>query len=447
MGYYPLMFEVSRYPVVLVGGGQEAEHKLLSLLEAEASLTVFAPTLTPTMAKSLRRSQASWERRPVVAEDFDGVRLVFAASDDPTYNRKVAQMARERGAWVNTVDDPNFCDVVATSHFRRGPLLVSIFSGGKAPGVAKVLRTRLETIIDETWSDLIEQVAALRSQLRQTTPSFSERRQRLADYVQAHLPPLFQTPILDPGTVALVGAGPGSVDLLTVGALKALSHAEVVLHDRLVHPSVLDLAPKHARRIDVGKVPGVGHPTQEDIHHQLIDWARAGYRVVRLHGGDPFVFGRAGEEILALSAAGIRFSMIPGLSSALAAPALAQIPVTLRRMADQVAVVSARTSSGSVDWTWMRRFSGTLVVLMGMATLEQVVDEITATGRPLDTPAAVISWAGWEQQAILRAPLGELAARVRRHPLPSPAVIVIGAVVNAIESKLNSDATPKTSPS
>lgn len=432
MGYYPLMLDVSRCPVVLVGGGRDAEHKLFSLSDAQASLTIFAPKVTSAMLDVIQKHHLVWHPRSVQTKDLHGIRLVFAASEDPDDNRRVAHMARQAGALVNTLDDPEHCDVMATSHFRRGHLLVSVFSGGLAPGVAKTLGKRLEALVSPEWSTLIERVNLLRRQLRAQDTSFAQRRQCLSDFVDQNLPDLFKQTPLAQGQVALVGAGPGAIDGLTIGAFKTLSQAEIVLYDRLVHPSILDAVPNLATRIHVGKTPGVATPTQTDIQEQLVHWARQGYRVVRLHGGDPFLFGRAGEEILALREAGISFQIIPGLTSALAAPALSGIPVTLRNVSDQLAIVTAHRASEKPNWSWLPHFAGTLLILMGMSTLEEVIRDLEANGRSADTPAAIVTWAGWEEQAEIRAPLAQLAAKAREHHMASPAVIIVGDVTAAL---------------
>ncbi len=381
MGYYPLMLDVSRYPVILVGSGAEARFKLASLLEAKARLTVFLTEDDPALIQALVDHQIHWHQRLPTREDFAGARLVFAATQDRETNRRLAALARQTGAWVNVPDDLDFCDVAATSHFRRGPLLVSVFSSAKAPGVARAFIRTLESWIGDEWSVLIDQVSGLRSALRAENRPFVARRARLAEFVDAHLPSLFKMPNPAPGTVYLVGSGPGSIDFLTLGAFKVLRQADVVIYDRLVHPSVIDAANPTAKRIDVGKQPGDPAPSQADIHRQMITEARAQHRVVRLHGGDPMVYGRAGEEMAALTQADIPFVIMPGLSSALAAPALAQIPVTLRGVSDQVALVSAQTAVGSVNWEWLPHFHGTVVIMMGMLQLAQVVAALRTNGR------------------------------------------------------------------
>lgn len=429
MGYYPLMLDVSRYPVVLVGGGSLAQQKLGSLIEADARLTVVAPSLQPAMAEAMEAAAVRWVPRLAVDQDFQDARLVIAASDDPQYNRLVAAMARAQGAWVNAVDDLPSCDVVAASHFRRGPLLLSISSSGQAPVVAKALRERLEELVGNEWRTLLDQVSAVRSQLRGEDLAFDERRQRLADLTHALLPPLFQTHPLQPGTVYIVGAGPGHAELLTLAAFKAIRQADIVFYDRLVHESVLSSISHDAELVDVGKTPGQPSPSQDQINQLLVQSAEAGKRVVRLHGGDPFIFGRAGEEIRTLNEAGIRFAVLPGLSSALTAPALAGIPLTLRGVSDEVAIVNAHPSAREdVHWRWFSQFSGTLVLLMGMARLSSVVEALRAAGRSPSTPCAVIAWAGWDQQQVLRAPLDDLATQVATSGLGSPAVIVVGRV-------------------
>lgn len=229
------------------------------------------------------------------------------------------------------------------------------------------------------------------------------------------------------GRVILVGAGPGDPDLLTIRALRAIRSAEAVLHDRLVHPGVLAEVPPEAIRIDVGKTPRGRSTAQGEIHRLLIEQARAGRRVIRLHGGDPFVFGRGGEEIAALKAAGIPYEIVPGLSSAFAAPALAALSLTWRGLVDAVAVVTARTEAGrSPDWSWLRGFQGSLVVLMGVAVAGEVADRLLALGFPPTRPAVVIVQASWPSQAVFVTDLAHLGPTVTAREIHAPAVICIG---------------------
>jgi uroporphyrin-III C-methyltransferase len=234
------------------------------------------------------------------------------------------------------------------------------------------------------------------------------------------------------GRVALVGAGPGDPELITVRGLRRLQAADVVVYDRLIHPALLDEAPRWAERVFVGKVPGAGHD-QRAIEALLIARARAGRQVVRLKGGDPFVFGRGGEELAALAAAGVEVEVVPGVTSALAVPALAGIPVTQRGLSSAVTIVTAHEDptklAASVDWDWLAASCGTLVILMGLGRLAAICERLLAAGRAPDCPAAVIANGTLPTQRQVTAPLCELAAAAASAELTSPALIVIGEVV------------------
>ncbi len=237
------------------------------------------------------------------------------------------------------------------------------------------------------------------------------------------------------GRVSLVGAGPGDPELLTLKAARIISEADVLVHDRLVHPAVLDLAPSSAERIPVGKRPEGPSVSQAAIHEILIAHALRGQRVVRLKGGDPFLLGRGGEEVLALAAAGIPWEVVPGLSSALAAPLAAQIPLTHRGVAATVVIASGSASGpNGVDWAGLAHVDGTLVLLMGMHALDHIAAQLISAGKDPQTPSAAVQWATWDEERVVRAPLAELASACRRARVSSPATVVVGPVVNVLHS-------------
>lgn len=235
------------------------------------------------------------------------------------------------------------------------------------------------------------------------------------------------------GRVSLVGAGPGDPELLTLKAARIIAAAEVLVHDRLVHPAVLALAPSSVERISVGKRPQGPSVPQGAIHEILVDRSLRGLRVVRLKGGDPFLLGRGGEEVLALAAAGVPWEVVPGLSSALAAPLAAQIPLTHRGIAAAVVIVSGSAAGPKgVDWTGLARVDGTLVLLMGMHALDHITAQLLAAGKDPATPSAAIQWATWDEERVVRAPLIELASACLRANVSSPATVVVGPVVNIL---------------
>jgi uroporphyrin-III C-methyltransferase / precorrin-2 dehydrogenase / sirohydrochlorin ferrochelatase len=342
---------------------------------------------------------------------------------------------------VLAVDDVPNCDFIAPALVRRGDVTIAISTGGRSPAMARRTRERLERALPAGWADLLEVAARAREQLRETRSlvhpdawqtALDGEVERLAldgdvdvatDLLVRRLErSLFETNV---GQVWLVGAGPGDPELLTLKALRLLQTADVVVYDRLVSSEILAHASPNAERIDVGKTPGQPGPTQASIDALLVRLGREGKRVVRLKGGDPFVFGRGGEEALALARAGIPFEVVPGVSSALAAPAAAGVPVTHRGLSSSVTVATGRTSDDH-DWSSLARSAGTLVFLMAMANLEEIAQNLLAHGRGADEPAAVIQSATTRRQRAVHASLGDIAQAARGAGLGSPAVLVIG---------------------
>ncbi len=375
-----------------------------------------------------------------------------APTEDRALNAGVASAARTAGVLVNAVDDIPNCDFFAVSIVRRGYLQVAISTNGLSPAFARWMREYLDARIPEVFGELLEILAEVRSELRTRGPipayerwqsAITEEvlsrlrdgdRQGAKDRIVAGLVGEGETV----GTVTLIGAGPGASDLITVRGLQRLHSAQVVVYDRLIDPQLLREAPEGAELIFAGKASGFTAIDQRSIESILIEKARAGKRVVRLKGGDPFVFGRGGEEIEALAGAGIPWEVVPGVSSAIAAPAAAGIPVTHRELASTLTIVtghehSAKPDSG-VDWDWLAGARGTLVVLMGLEQLGSIAGRLLAAGRHPSIPVAVISAGTWPQQQSVISTLERIAADVAAAGLRSPAVIVVGEVARFPET-------------
>jgi uroporphyrin-III C-methyltransferase/precorrin-2 dehydrogenase/sirohydrochlorin ferrochelatase len=452
--YFPAFLDLVRKRVVVVGGGHVATTKVRALLPCQpAPLIVVAPEVSPFIAAQAASSLLVWHQRTYRASDLDAAELVFAATDDRDLNARLASDARQRRVPVLAVDDVPNCDFIAPAIVRRGDLVVAISTGGRSPAMARRVREQLERSLPASWGDLLDVAAAARQRLGDTRPLIEPdqwqialdgevedlaadgRLEQATDVLLRRLErSLFEAHPAEPGLVSLVGAGPGDPELLTLRALRRVQAADAVVHDRLVSAEVLAYAPQQAARYDVGKTAGGGGTSQDEIEHLLIQLARAGKRVVRLKGGDPFVFGRGGEEALALARAGIPFEVVPGISAALAAPAAAGIPVTHRTLSASVTIASGQT--GQVhDWAALAHSGGTLVFMMAVERLEDIVAQLLAHGRDADEPAAVVQWATTARQQTVLATLGGIATAARGAGIEAPAVLVVGPTA-ALSSRL-----------
>jgi uroporphyrin-III C-methyltransferase/precorrin-2 dehydrogenase/sirohydrochlorin ferrochelatase len=466
--YYPVGLDLADKEVLVVGGGAIAEGKIDQLLECGARVRLVSPTATPRLVALAAQGVLVWLERPFEPGDVAGGQpawIVIAASDDRAANAAVAAAARAAGRLVNAVDDVPNCDFIAMSVLRRGDLQVAISTGGGSPALARWLREELEARLPEELGALLDLLAEARTELkaeRRIPPYATWRRaispdllrdladgkrdqakRRLAAALRGYPAPGEGTH-LEPvrlegegpqaaGVVYLVGAGPGDPDLITRRGAELLRAADVVVHDRLVDPRLLELARPEAELVDVGKAPGGHYTPQHEINRVLVDRARGGNVVVRLKGGDPFVFGRGGEEALVLAAAGIRFEVVPGVTAAVAAPAYAGIPVTHRGLASAFTVV---TGHGAADEGPLEAAlaayahgGGTLVVLMGLGRLPSIVDGLRAAGCPPTTPVAVVARASGPDQRTVVGTLADVAERVGAAGLAPPATVVVGDVV------------------
>jgi uroporphyrin-III C-methyltransferase/precorrin-2 dehydrogenase/sirohydrochlorin ferrochelatase len=428
----PLFLKLAGRKVVLVGAGPVAAGKLAGLARTGADLTVIAPEVRPEIVATGVRV----ERRPFRAEDLDGAWLVVAAAT-PEVNRAVAAAAEARRIFVNAVDEPSTCSAYAGGVIRREGVTVAISTAGRAPALAGLMREGIEALLPERLSAWVERSEALRARWRADRIPLADRRPRLLlalnELYGCAVAPRSPTAATDPappgGFVSLVGAGPGDPGLLTLKAVRRLEEADLVLYDALVSGEVL----RHARKAHcffVGKRSGRPSVKQASIHRMLVSAAALGKRVVRLKAGDPFVFGRGGEETLALAEAGVPHEVIPGISSALAAPALAGIPVTHRGLAAGFTVVSGHAESAYRPvLEGIRPGTSTLVVLMGLGTRARLVELLLAAGWSGQTPAAAVVAASTPEAFTWVGELTDLPAAV----LPehhAPGTLVIGPVVS-----------------
>jgi len=388
MKLYPLFADLSRRAVLVVGGGAVAERKVAALLGAQAQVTVNAPTLTPQLQRWVAAGRIAHRRDAFREAWLERVWLVVAATSDAELNRLIATFAELRRIFVNVVDDAALSSFHVPAVVDRAPLTIAISSGGEAPMLARLLRERLEALLDHSLGALATLAGRLRRRTRLRHPEMAARRRFYESLFTGPVVTLLRqgrpeaarraaeqalaaVPAAPAGSVVLVGAGPGDPGLLTLRALRALNEADVILHDRLVSAEVLELARRDAGRIEVGKQAGHHHTTQDGIHALLLEHARAGRRVVRLKGGDPFVFGRGGEELEFLRAHDIPYEVVPGITAAVACAAYAGVPLTHRDHAQSVRFVTAhcQSSHDSLDWAALAQERQTLAIYMGVGEL------------------------------------------------------------------------------
>ena len=444
---FALFANLSGKRVLVVGGGTVARRKVAALLRSGARVAVGAPELESELAALV--AQGAIEHFPGEFREtwFDGVWLAVAATDDREVNRRVADIGESRRLFVNVVDDVELSSFQVPAIVERGPLQIAISSSGAAPMLARALREKLETQLDESLADLARLLAATREKIRARLPDLAARRRFFSRVLEGRIPALLrgdrkaeaQTALDEAlsvraahprGHVALVGAGPGDAGLLTLRGLRLLNEADVILHDRLVSSEVLDLARRDAERIEVGKQAGNHHTTQARIHELMLEHARAGKFVVRLKGGDPFVFGRGGEELEFLRAHDISYEVVPGITAALACAAYTGIPLTHRDHAQSVRLVTAHGRDGidSPDWPALAKDRQTLVFYMGVAGLDVLRDRLFAHGRDAATPFALIENGARRSQRVLVGKLSDLPELARSNAVQSPALLILGEV-------------------
>ncbi len=428
MRYFPVFLDLQGAPVLIVGGGEVAARKLGLLRSSGALVTVVAPeAYEPT--------------------DLRGMRLVIAATGDHEVNAAIAAAAREANVPVNVVDDAALSTFIMPAIVDRSPLVIAISSGGAAPVLATRLRARIEAMLDESWGRLALFADRWRARIRVALPDLGIRRRfydwlldgpvavavrtgREADADRFLEERLTLRPSAPPGKVTLVGAGPGDPGLLTLHAHRALQQADVILTDRLVSPEILALARRDAEVIDVGKTPSGHSARQGRINRLLVVHSRRGRAVVRLKGGDPFIFGRGGEELEYLRRHNVAYEVVPGITAALACAAYAGIPLTHRDHAQGLQFVTAhcRDSLDRIDWQGLARPGQTLAFYMGVGELETVRDRLIVAGLPPATPAALVENGTRREQRVVVTTLAALPDAAKRQGIASPAMLFVGEV-------------------
>lgn len=448
MRYLPLHFDLKDRAVLVVGGGEIARRKIDLLLQAGANIHVVAPDIDAALREALsppRHVQLNTVYESTLVKDKV---LIVAATNDTAVNAQVSADAQSAGVPVNVVDAPSLCTVTFPAIINRNPLIISVGSEGHAPVLTRYVRELIEQTIPEKFSALAKYFQSRRPRMKTEFPDIEHRRRTTEAFLAspgfeaamngkeaAADTHLFQEMDTSGGEVFLVGAGPGDPDLLTLRALQVMQRASVVLYDNLVSPGVLDRVRRDASREFVGKRSGDKSVSQEEINSLLVQRALEGHRVVRLKGGDPFIFGRGGEEITALIEHEIPFQVIPGITAASGCAAYAGIPLTHRDLSQSVRFVTGHPKDGKVDLPWQEFVhpQETIVFYMGLGGLATICRQLISHGRQADTPVAIVSRGTTPQQQVLKATLETMPGLVARTQIQTPTLIIVGEVVSFSE--------------
>ncbi len=461
MDHFPAFLKIDGKPCLLVGGGEVAARKARLLLAAGARLTVVAPELGATASAMVAAGRARHVARRFRDDDVDGHWLVVSATGDPVVEKRVHDVAERARVFCNAVDDIGNCSYITPAIVDRSPVVVAISSAGTAPVLARRIRNRIEQLLPIKLGQLARFAGGWRERVAGVLTDFRKRlrfweqvfdgnvaaavyagEREAADDIVRELLEASSASVSD-GEAWLVGAGPGDPGLLTLNALQAMQRADVIVHDRLVSDEILALARRDAELISVGKSPGCKCNSQETINRRLVELVREGKRVCRLKGGDPFIFGRGGEEAEALEQAGLRYSIVPGITAAAGCAASAGIPLTHRDIAQSVVLVTAhgKDSVDTLDWRSLARDRQTLAVYMAVRRFPDLVRNLIGHGRSPDTPIAIIERGTTAEQRIVRGTLGQLTLIAEAHRIEAPAMLIIGGVARLGQSDAPAEPT------
>lgn len=453
MQHLPIFYDINQQLCLVIGGGEIASRKVMLLRRAGARVRIVAPELCQSLQSLVDQGEVEFVDRSYVPDDLDDAVLVIAATNNLVVNKDIAEAARAHRVPVNVVDNPDDGNFIMPSIIDRSPVVAAVSTGGASPVLARLIRTRLESLIPAGYGRLAELAAKFRERVkaRITDPVkrrhfwdcilqggvaervFSGHMQEAEVLMERELAE--SRPEQEVGEVYLVGGGPGDPDLLTFRALRLMQQADVVVYDRLVAKAVLDMTRRDARRIYVGKERDNHAMRQEQINQLLADLAKEGHRVLRLKGGDPFIFGRGGEEIDTLAEQGIPFQVVPGVTAAAGCASYAGIPLTHRDYAQSVTFVTGHLKDNSMNLNWpqLAQPAQTVVFYMGLKGLPVISRELQAHGLPGDTPAALVQQGTTHQQKVYTGTIAELPAIAEREQPKPPTLIIVGQVVQLHE--------------
>lgn len=448
MNYFPLFADLAGRPVLVVGGGSVAARKVNLLLKAQAQVRLVARKLNAELTVLEAENKVLWIAKEFNAEQLRTAFFVIAATNDEALNHRIFHLAESQHKLVNVVDDQPHCSFIFPSIIDRSPIQIAISSAGKAPVLARLLREKLEALLPQSLGDVAEISGKWRDAVKAKLKSVTERRRFWEKMFNGRFSSLVKNRQFDQaeqaledelnanyqgGFVSLVGAGPGDAGLLTLNGLQEIQQADVVLYDALVSEEILSLIRRDADRIFVGKRANGKSVAQEETNQLLVSLAQQGKRVVRLKGGDPFVFGRGGEELEILAHHQIPFSVVPGITAAIGATAYAGIPLTHRNYAQSAIFVTGhrKADASDIEWQTLARSQQTLVIYMGTLKAAFIAERLQQHGRSSDTPVAIISQGTQLTQKTAIGTLANLAELTET--APTPALIVVGEVVKLHE--------------
>nr|WP_211165638.1 siroheme synthase CysG [Pseudoalteromonas arctica] len=451
--YLPIFTKLDNKPVLVVGGGEVALRKCRAFLKARASVTLVAPWFCDELKEHAHNNEVTLIDAYFEESHLDGKMLVIAATDRDEVNNNVFELANARNVFVNVVDDQPKCTFIFPSIVDRDPITIAISSAGTAPVLARRLREKLETLIPHHIGPLATLVGGFRDKVKKRFKHFSDRRQFWEGVFDSSVVSKVQTgdtqaaqqqleQMLDAkaepeGEVYVVGAGPGDPELLTLKALQLMQQADVVVYDFLVSDEIMELVRRDADLICVGKRLGDHSVVQDDTNQMLVDLAKQGKKVCRIKGGDPFIYGRGGEEVQVLAANNVNYQIVPGITAAAGCSAYAGIPLTHRDHAQAIQFVTGhcKKDGQELDWQSLAKANQTLAIYMGVIKSPHIQSELLKHGRKADTPVAIIENGTRKNQRVVTGQLGELADLIERNSIISPALLIIGEVA-ALHSQL-----------
>ncbi|MEE7626854.1 siroheme synthase CysG [Methylobacter sp. Wu8] len=449
MDYFPIFLKLKDQACLVVGAGEIAARKIELLARAGAKITVIAREISPTVSSLQASHNLTLLQQSFSPVDLGNFRLVVSATDNEETNRLVAKTATEQNIPVNVVDNPELCSFIFPAIIDRSPIIAAVSSGGATPVLARLLRAKIETVIPPAYGRLAGLADKFRDKVKQHIKRPAQRRIFWENVLQGSVAELIfsgkeqeaeqqleqtllkQEQGANLGEVYLIGAGPGAPDLLTFRALRLMQQADVIVYDRLVSPEILDLARRDAEKIYVGKQRQYHALPQESINTLLADLAKAGKRVVRLKGGDPFIFGRGGEEIETLMQQGINFQVVPGITAASGCATYAGIPLTHRDHAQSCTFVTGHLKNNSINlnWTQLAAPNQTIVIYMGLVGLEKICQSLIEHGSSKDLPVAIVQQGTTSNQRVITGTLETLPGKVAGQDIKPPTLIIIGTVV------------------
>ena len=459
MKYFPFFIELNKQSILLVGGGEVAERKLDLLLKANATVTIVSPEFTNYLEGFSKDKNVTFIKESYHSDLLakDNYTFIIAATNDEEVNEKIANDANQHNILVNVVDKPEICDFIFPSILERGPITVAVSTGGSSPVLARMLRTKLETMVPGGYGKLAKIISENRVSIRKRLKNSKSNRifweqilnskfvelilsgqnKAAIEYLNLAIDE-FDEQKKSEGEVYLVGAGPGDPDLLTFRALRLMQQADIVLYDRLVHPSIIDLVRRDAQKIYVGKEKDNHSVRQEEINKLLVKYANEGNRVLRLKGGDPFIFGRGGEEIDTLVDENISFQVVPGITSASGCSAYSGIPLTHRDHAQSCIFVTGHQKDGELNLNWEKLIqpNQTIVFYMGLVSIDIICSKLIKHGLESKTPCAIVQQGTTPNQKVFVSNLGEMPQLAKKEKPIAPTIFIIGYVVN-LREKLN----------